>query len=207
MVQALITGLLTGLILSFAVGYVVFAIIRYSINDGPKAGVSFVLGVSAADMIFVALSVWASAFLLRVEGYEKQIGIIGSLAFMAIGLYGLLASQNLYSLRNNNVVNTSGGDLVKIWLAGLMLNLLNPGAIALWLSVNIAVIDYTLNQKIVFFAAVLSMTLLTDLFKVFLAGLLRKSLTVRTTFYLNKISSGLFVVLGLGLLIKSLFFT
>ncbi len=202
----MVTGLLTGLILSFAVGYVVFAIIRYSINDGPKAGVSFVLGVSAADIIFVAISVWASSFLLKVEGYEQEIGIVGSFAFILLGLYGIFRKENLYKMRNQNE-NSSGGDLVKIWLAGLMLNLFNPGAIALWLSVNIAVIDYTLNQKIVFFTSVLSMTLLTDLFKVFLAGLLRKNLTIRTTYYLNKISSALFVLLGLGLLIKSVFFT
>ncbi len=206
MVHALITGLLTGLILSFAVGYVVFAIIRYSINDGPRAGVSFVLGVSMADILFVAISVWASSFLLKVEGYEQQIGIIGSLVFIAIGLYGVLKKENIYKLRNRKV-NTRGGDLVKIWLAGLMLNLFNPGAIALWLSVNFAIIDYTINQKVVFFCAVLSMTLITDLFKVFLADLLRKNLTIRTTYYLNKISSALFVFLGIGLLIKSIFFT
>ncbi len=205
MIQALITGILTGVILSFSVGYVVFAIIKYSINEGSRAGVSFVLGVSAADIIFVAISLWASTFMMRVEGYEQEIGVIGSLAFIGFGIYGLLKKENLYKMRRNEV-KSSSGDLIKIWAGGLMLNLFNPGAIALWLSVNIAVIDYSLRQRIVFFVAVLSMTLLTDLFKVFLAGLLRKNLTIRTTYYLNKISSALFVVLGLGLLVKSLFF-
>ena len=55
MTSALIAGLAFGLFMAISVGPTIFAILKYSISYGWKAGMSFVIGVSLSDIIFVIL--------------------------------------------------------------------------------------------------------------------------------------------------------
>ncbi len=206
MLEALLGGLLFGLGLSLSMGPVLFAIIRNSVSSGTRAGISFVLGVNMADISFIVTSLWMSRYLAKLGTYQYWIGLIGACLFIIFGLIGFFKKENLFQYRESQKqAEMSGGGLVKFWISGFFFNLLNPGAIALWLSINLAAVSYSQSEKMVFFIVILIIVLLSDVFKVFLAGLLKKKLTVRNIVYVNKISSAILILFGIIILIRTLY--
>jgi threonine/homoserine/homoserine lactone efflux protein len=59
MYDVLLKGITLGLLLSIAVGPVLFSIIKQSINNGVKGGLAFIAGVSLSD---VSLAITANFF-------------------------------------------------------------------------------------------------------------------------------------------------
>ena len=89
MIESLIKGITLGLLLSIAVGPVLFSIIKHSINVGHKGGMAFVVGVSASDISIAFLSNVFSALFEAISEHKQLIGITGSLFLMIIGIYFL----------------------------------------------------------------------------------------------------------------------
>ncbi|HEX5651735.1 MAG TPA: LysE family transporter, partial [Chitinophagaceae bacterium] len=56
MFQSLIQGFGLGLLLSMAVGPVLFTTIKQSLNSGHRGGLAFVFGISASDIALVLVS-------------------------------------------------------------------------------------------------------------------------------------------------------
>ncbi|MCK7558185.1 LysE family transporter [Chitinophaga sedimenti] len=119
-------------------GPVIFAIIKYSINNGFKAGISFALGVSISDILFVVAGNIATSFISGMEAYSKQIGIVGGILLMCMGLYGLLFKKVKIVTGDERPEMFRTSDYAKIWTAGFLMNTLNPGVIVFWLPVCIA---------------------------------------------------------------------
>jgi len=57
MIEAIITGIGFGLVLSVLTGPVFFALIKTSIEKGFHAGVAMALGVVTSDMVFINIKV------------------------------------------------------------------------------------------------------------------------------------------------------
>src|SRR5699024_7153576 len=89
MLTSFFAGLGLGLFVSLSVGPVIFMIIKYSINDGFKAGLSFVTGVSVSDIMYVILGNVATSFIYELDHIRKIIGIAGGIVLIIIGIYGL----------------------------------------------------------------------------------------------------------------------
>src|SRR5215216_1172284 len=89
MLEALWKGITLGLLLSIAVGPVIFSILKQSINNGVKGGLAFIIGVSLSDVTLAVFSnfftEWFSEFLER----KLEIGIIGSTFLVSVGVYFL----------------------------------------------------------------------------------------------------------------------
>ena len=85
MISAVLAGIAFGLFMAISVGPTIFAIIKYSISYGWKAGMSFIIGVSLSDIIYVALANQASGWLSGLMSHEKLIGIVGASIFILIG--------------------------------------------------------------------------------------------------------------------------
>jgi threonine/homoserine/homoserine lactone efflux protein len=58
MSDVLLKGITLGLLLSIAVGPVLFSIIKQSINNGVKGGLAFILGVSLSDVSLLLLQIF-----------------------------------------------------------------------------------------------------------------------------------------------------
>ncbi len=89
MIAALIKGLALGLLLSISVGPVIFSIIRQSLNNGLKGGFVFVAGVSASDVLLVAVCNIFSQLFKQAMSLEKVIGIAGSVFLILLGVYNI----------------------------------------------------------------------------------------------------------------------
>jgi threonine/homoserine/homoserine lactone efflux protein len=210
MISVILAGLGLGLFLSISVGPTIFAILKYSINYGWRAGLSFVLGVSISDFIYVILANLASVWLIALLPYLDIIGYIGSSIFIGMGLYGILKKIKVTRNRNDDA-KVSSKDYWKIMGSGFLLNALNPGVIMTWLTAVAAVANFQAtaanaesasSYAYLFFGSCLALVLSFDVLKVFLAQIIRKKLTPRTIVYLNRISALCILAIGVFILTK-----
>lgn len=207
MLTSFIAGLGLGLFLSLSVGPVIFMIIKYSINSGFRAGLSFAIGVSCSDTMYVILGNFASAFIHQLDDMKKIIGISGGIVLIAIGLYGFFFKQvriNAGEDQEKKMLATKG-DHFKIWLSGFLMNTLNPGVVIFWLGICTANGALEMDDRIVLFGTTLAFVLAMDITKVFLADKIRHKLTLKTVIWLNRIASISMLLFG-ALLIYAVIF-
>lgn len=205
MVAAIVAGLGLGLFLSLSVGPVIFAIIKYSINNGFKAGISFALGVSLSDIMFVLLGNLATSFISNLEEYKRSIGTGGGILLIAMGVYGLFFKQVKISTGDERPEMFRTHDYLKIWLTGFLMNTLNPGVIIFWLGVCVANSATTISHRFVMYTICLSLVLLGDIMKVFVSDKIRHKLTLNNVVWLNRVAGVSMVIFGVVLLYKVLF--
>lgn len=199
MIKALVQGVLLGLLLAISVGPVIFAIIKQSINNGHKGGISFILGVSASDITLVVLANAFTEIFDSIKKYSDEIGIAGSAMLLVIGVYFLFFKK----------VNTADGtvqlaafrkrDYAKIFISGFFMNVLNPAVLLFWFTATTAFFRYSLTDRIVIFSTCLGVVLTTDFMKVFLANRIRTRLTPHNIHLINRISG--LILLGFGVVL------
>lgn len=201
MQDAIKTGVTFGLFLIISVGPTIFAILKYSIQYGYKAGLSYILGVSISDVMFVALTNLAASLLNVANAYMRVIGIGGSLLLIGMGLYGFF--KKLTVTRPTSTIKPIGaGSLFKIASSGFLMNALNPGVILTWIGMTAFVSGESSSYRITVFAITLCLVLGGDLLKVFMAAKVRKILTPRNVIYLSRISAICLLAVGVFLFFK-----
>ncbi|MBK7764527.1 MAG: LysE family transporter [Bacteroidetes bacterium] len=204
MFSAVLAGLAFGLFMAISVGPTIFAILKYSISYGWRAGVSFVIGVSLSDSLYVAMANLASGWLSELMSHENTIGYIGAAIFIIIGLYGYF--KKIKVTRNNrDMAKVSSKHYWKIFSSGFLMNTFNPGVILTWITSVAAISGLTNAYRFLFFSSCLGLILGLDFLKVFLAQRIRSRLTPRNIVYLNRISALCLTAIGVFLLIKFAF--
>ncbi|HEY6082700.1 MAG TPA: LysE family transporter [Chitinophagaceae bacterium] len=205
MITSLIAGLGLGLFLSLSVGPVIFAIIKYSLNSGFRAGICFALGVSFSDTMYVVLGNFASSLIYELGEIKKPIGIVGGVFLIGIGLYGLLFKKIKVAAGEEKPEAFRRRDYVKIWLSGYLMNTLNPGVVLFWLGICTANSATQLKYRVVLFGTCLLFVLSMDIAKVLLADKIRHRLTFNTVKWLNRIASLSMIIFG-GILMYAVMF-
>ena len=205
--EAIVSGLTLGLILALSVGPVIFTIIKQSINNGHTGGFSFVAGVWASDIMLVVIS---NAFSGLVEGlmeYKKAIGVIGSVFLIGMGvIYIFFKKITLQSGQEGVITRFRKRDILKFFSSGFLINTLNPNVFIFWLGVATAVTGkFTFAQRIIIFSVCIGLNILADIFKVIMAGKLRKRLTLHTIGIINKVSGTILIAFGVALFYGAIF--
>ncbi|WP_346316714.1 LysE family transporter [Chitinophaga sp. YIM B06452] len=200
MTAAIIAGLLLGMFLSVSVGPVIFAIIKYSISNGFRAGISFAMGVSASDIMFVLLGNLATSFISNLSEHTTIIGIVGGILLIVMGVYGLLFKQVKIVTGDERPEMFSTRDYAKIWLGGFLMNTLNPGVIIFWLGVCVANAPTSISHRVIMYSICLLFVLAADILKVFVSDKIRHKLTLTNVIWLNRIAGVCMIIFGLALL-------
>ncbi|MFA6150765.1 MAG: LysE family transporter [Chitinophagaceae bacterium] len=212
LISAILGGLLLGLFMAISVGPTLFAIIKYSLNHSYKTGLAFVLGVSISDIMYVTMANLAAPWLNFIYKYEKQVALIGGGVLLLIGLIGLIKKYK--PVRPSSTKNIiTNGHYFRIFASGFFINTANPGVIINWIAsvtlVTNATAEMTTTQgaiyRTVFFGTCLVLVLGVDALKVFLADSIRKRLTLRKVMYLQKISAACLFIIGIALVLFTLF--
>ncbi|MFY7878972.1 MAG: LysE family translocator [Lacibacter sp.] len=205
--EAIAKGFALGLLLAISVGPVIFSIIKQSVNNGHKGGLSFAIGVALSDVTLVLISNVFTEFFNRLLRFEQLIGIGGSLLLISIGLYYLFFKKVV--LREDGMsihLQLKAADYARIFVAGYFMNTLNPGVIAFWFTWATAFIAIPIQERIALFGTCLSVVFTADLLKVFLANKLRQKLTPPIIHRINQISGLILIVFGLFLIIGLLYY-
>ncbi len=203
MIEALIKGLTLGLLLSLAVGPVLFSIIKLSINEGHKGGIAFVAGVSFSDVSLAFLSNVFSEFFSAISSHKIAISVVGSIFLIILGVY--------YAFLKKVPVNVDGKIVstvtrkrvyVRLFFSGFFMNTLNPAVFLFWLTTSTTFLTHTIQERVTIFATCLLLVLSADVAKVMLANTIRNRLTPHNIHRLNQVNGFILIAFGLALIAR-----
>lgn len=200
MTEAIIAGIALGFVLIFAIGPVIFTIIKLRINYGITSAFYFVAGVWLSDILWVITSNAFGSFLQDLVEYKMYIGAVGGVLLLSLGIYYLFFKKYYSKAELDNGVKIGNATHYRLFITGFLLNTLNPGVIALWFATATNTISYSVEEKILTYSICLGMTIFADFFKIHLAGKLRQKLNDRNIGIINKITGTLYMIFGIALI-------
>ncbi len=200
MLEALLKGITFGLLLSISVGPVLFSVIKQSLNNGHKGGMAFVLGVSASDISLVLVSNIFTTLFNSLSEYKTEIGIAGCIFLVSLGIYFLFFKKVIVNEEGKQVFIFSKRAYARIFLSGFFMNMLNPAVFIFWITTSTAVINHTIEQRIIIFTTCLALVLGLDVAKVMLAGKIRTRLTPHNIHIINRINGLILIGFGIALI-------
>ncbi len=207
MIEALISGITLGLLLSISVGPVIFAIIKQSLNNGHKGGFAFIAGVSASDITFVVVCNLLTQLFQQAINHKTIIGLFGSIFLILMGVYSIFFKKSIVSAEDTlQIKRFRKRDMAAVFFSGYLMNTLNPGVFLFWFAATAKIItqaelqDHPIRYKITVFAVGLLFVLIADFAKVMLAGKLRTKLTPHNIHNINRISGLILIGFGLALI-------
>jgi threonine/homoserine/homoserine lactone efflux protein len=206
MIDALIKGITLGLLLAISVGPIVFTVIKQSLNNGKKGGLAFISGIFLSDVFLVVCSNAFTGFFAGLKTYTNPLAIAGSILLISIGVYFVFFKKVKVNQDGQQIILFRKRDYARIFLAGALMNLLNPGIIVFWLSTATMFIDHTLRQRLIIFSIALLLALGADLAKVFLANTIRKKLTPKNIHRINQINGLILIGFGIAMIAGLVFY-
>jgi threonine/homoserine/homoserine lactone efflux protein len=209
MIEAILKGLALGFVLVLSVGPIIFTIIKQSLNNGHRGGMSFVAGVWLSDIILVVLSNVFSELVSTLLEYKRDIAYGGSIFLIAMGAYFLFFKKvHLTTDAEGKTIRFRKRDMARIFASGFIINTLNPGVIIFWLgNATVLSLTHTLKQRAIIFSVCLLVNMAADVGKVMMAGKLRSRLTLHNLSIINKISGIILIGFGIALLWGVIFFS
>jgi threonine/homoserine/homoserine lactone efflux protein len=201
MLDALVKGLLLGLYLAVSVGPIVFTVIKQSLDHGWRGGLAFIFGIFSVDIFLVICCNAFSHFFAALLKYKEPLGIAGSILLIAGGVYYLLFKKVETVQQGKEIKVLGHGYYAQLFFTGALMNILNPGILAVWFTTATAFVLYTIGQRAVIFGTALFIALGADVAKVFFADKLRRKLTLGTMRRINKINGFIILAFGIVLLI------
>jgi threonine/homoserine/homoserine lactone efflux protein len=207
MLESVLKGLALGFALALSVGPIIFIIIKHSLNNGHRAGFSFVAGVWVSDIILVVLSNTLSAAVDLLNTHEKIVGCLGGLFLLGMGVYFAFFKKVKMQDPEKADARFRKRDMARLFASGFAINTLNPSVIFFWL-VNATLVagSHTIRERIIIFSICLLINMSADVGKVMMAGKLRNKLNLHTLKIVNKISGSLLIVFGVVLACDVLLF-
>lgn len=200
MIQSLIQGIGLGLLLSIAVGPVLFSTIKQSLNNGLRGGFAFVAGISASDITLVLISNVFTQLFAELKELKIEIGIAGCFFLVTMGVYFVFFKKVPVNEEGKQIViKFRKRDYARIFASGFLMNSLSPGCILFWITWSTAFVPYPIKDRIIIFIACLAVVLALDIAKVLLAGKIRTRLTPHNIHILNRINGLILIGFGIAL--------
>jgi threonine/homoserine/homoserine lactone efflux protein len=200
MIEAIISGIGFGLVLTFITGPVFFALIKTSIEKGFHAGVALALGVVCSDMVFVGAILFGSQY-FDISSNDKTVaGIVGSTVLFTIGVYYIFKKADVnYKNVIPNKINRAG-----YFFKGFVMCIFNPTILFHW-TVVIGAASTVYHHGIhnrslkiaIMFITILVVQFGLDTTKAFYANKLRDRISKKLVHRLNEVA-------GIALIIASL---
>lgn len=207
MLEAILSGILLGGLLSLLVGPVFFMLINTSIKKGFLPASMLALGVVLSDALFVVLTFYGSSFLLYIQEYNHVIGFTGGFLILTFGIFTYRKKPSVHA-DALEIVDDSKTRLIDI-VKGFTMNTLNPSALLFWLGVAGTI---TVNSKftgtgtLVFYSSTLGMVFGTDLMKSWIASKLKGLINAKFLITMNRISGVALAAYGIYMIVKFGFF-
>jgi threonine/homoserine/homoserine lactone efflux protein len=200
MIEAIISGIGIGLVLTFITGPVFFALIKTSIEKGFHAGMALALGVVTSDVVFVGAILFGSQFFDVTPQTKTIAGLIGTIILFVIGIHYIFKKADVdFKNPTPKRVKRAG-----FFLKGFLMCIFNPTILFHWITV-IGTASTIYHQGIphrglkltTMFLTVLIVQFGMDTTKAFYANKLRDRISEKLVHRLNQVA-------GIALIIASL---
>lgn len=194
MIQTIIKGYLTGLILSLSFGAGFFSLLHASIEQGYKKGLLVALGMVLSDLFFVTLCIFGASFVEnQIKELDTEIRIVGFIALIILGISTFLKKANDPEAGHVQ----PRGNLIYI-MKGVMLNTINPFTILFWLGLAAFVKSSMPNmlEVVVFFSVTLGAMFFNQFIICYSANKVKHLLSVQKQQLLNHIIGVVFVIVA-----------
>ncbi|MBE0649642.1 MAG: LysE family transporter [Bacteroidales bacterium] len=205
--HSLIEGMALGLTLDlfFGFGPAFFAEVQTGIHRGFYKGFILALGVFLNDLVLVGLSIIGAHVIMNTMHKYQILGVIGGIILI---LFGIFTYRDKIEITGEDEdININEPHVLMYMLKGFLLNIANPFVWLFWPTVVLGVATPFMNTTmdiIFFFSGTLSMFLLVDTTKVFLASRIKNYITDKVLHLINKVAGvGLFIF-GIVLVIRTL---
>jgi len=203
MVDLIKTAIPLGFFLSFMLGPVFFMLLETSATKGVRAAISFDIGVLFSDIVFITLAYYSSYQLLESLSNSPVLYLFGGTGMVIYGL--VLAIKKV----EKGAVSMHGfganSNYFGLFLKGFLLNIINVGVLIFWVGTVIVVgpsFDGLIENFLVFFATMLAVYFVTDLFKILAAKQLQSQLTPVRIIWVKKILGYILVICGIVMIVK-----
>lgn len=206
MTDALIKGITLGLLLSIAVGPILFTIIKQSINNGIKGGLAFIIGVSISDIFLAVASNFFTELFNTLLERKELVATIGSIFLISVGVYFLFFKKVLLNQEGKQLLKFGKRDYAQLVLTGLFMNILNPLIIGFWLATSTTFATEPLRQRFLIFSIALILVFVADIAKGLLANKIRHKLTLKNILLINRLNGIILIGFGIALLWGLLFY-
>jgi len=143
MIASLLSGIALGYGAAMPLGPINVLIMTNALRSY-KSAVAIGLGAMSADIIYFFITLIAGFKLLKYKLLANGLILFGSLFLIFIAWQIFKSRHNKIEVSNETV---SKKDIVKTYLKGLSLTLLNPYTIGFWLSVSTTIASQNLNLK------------------------------------------------------------
>ncbi len=203
MIKSLIEGIILGITLSFMIGPAFFSLIQTSINRGFNAGVQLAVGVALSDLFIVFLYFFGIIHIIDLPIFQLLFGSIGGVILIIFGIYTYLKKEIIHNTHGLEIKIQTNKAITYI-VKGFSLNFANPFVWLFWITI-VAGVSSSLQTKqniIAFFVAALGTVLATDILKCFISHKIKRLLSPKIMFLINKIVGILLLGFGIVLIIR-----
>ncbi|MVN89838.1 LysE family translocator [Mucilaginibacter aquatilis] len=197
MIEAIISGIGIGLVLTFITGPVFFALIKTSIEKGFQAGAALALGVVSSDVVFVGAIIFGSQFFEVPASAKVWLGVIGSVILLIIGTHYLTKKPEIdYDSHTPAKVNRAG-----YFFKGFLMCIFNPTLLFHWITV-IGTASTMFHAGVhnrqlkigVMFLTILCIQFGMDTLKAFYANKLRDKISFKLVHQLNYVAGAALII-------------
>ncbi len=196
--EAVIKGIVSGLVLAVLVGPVFFTLIQTSIEQGFKSGVYVAVGISMSDALCIALA-YLGISLINSPGFRIYLSYFGGAILLGFGIYYLFVKSRKPVIYNPEHIEERSP--LKLMAKGFVINGFNPMVLFFWIGtigVATAELGYTTHgMAAIFFCSIVATVFITDVIKAKLSDKLRVLLTASTMKIMNLLVG--LVMFGFGL--------
>jgi len=200
-INAIISGIALGLLLSILIGPVFFLLIKTSIYDGFKSAMYLELGICLSDAVCIFIAYIGLANLLQEPSYKPIISWIGGIVLI---VFGIITYRQKIKLEKKLTI-PKRDDYIKLIIRGFLFNITNPSVIFFWIgAVGIAVSQFQSNKLFIatYFLFTLLVVIAIDILKAKLALRLSKSINDSKLSLLSKIAGIIILLFGVGIIVK-----
>ncbi len=204
MIQPLLSGIASGLLLAVLVGPVFFALLQTSIERGFRSGVLLAVGVSLSDAFCAALCFLGYSQLNITDSFQESLAIFGGLILIAFGASTLLKKPTLHAQTDMHAGGRPG--TFRYIIKGFALNSINPSVLLFWAAmVTLASVQHGFAgmQIGVFLTSIILTVLSTDVTKAYVATRLRSYLSIKLIAWMNRLVGMAMVGFGIKLFIAA----
>ena len=196
--EAVVKGVVSGLVLAVLVGPVFFTLIQTSIERGFKSGVYVAVGISLSDALCIALA-YLGISLINTPDFRIYLSYFGGAILLGFGIYYLFVKSRKPVIYNPEHIEERSP--LRLMAKGFVINGFNPMVLFFWIGtigVATAELGYTTHgMAAIFFCSIVATVFITDVIKAKLSDKLRVLLTARTMKIMNLLVG--LVMFGFGL--------